>query len=132
MTKKRGNKKQKVDDEDQHSSSCYYAMVDGNRIPTDLPCEGESIVKGDSKEYSIAAASILAKVTRDRLMHSYDKLYPDYQLVKHKGYLTKDHMIVVGKFGASPIHRRTFAPLKHMIFDDDGKVIGAKEKPKKR
>ena len=127
------SKKQKLNSEDLRSSLHYYALVDGNRVPADLPCEGEFIIKGDSKEYSIAAASILAKVTRDRLMHSYDKMYPDYQLAKHKGYPTKDHMAAVGKFGASPIHRRTFAPLKHMLFDDDGKIIGAKKKePKKK
>ena len=133
-SKKLGSsKKQKIESEDHRSSLHYYALVDGNRLPQDLPCEGEFIIKGDSKEYSIAAASILAKVTRDRLMHSYDKLYPDYQLAKHKGYPTKDHMAAVGKFGASPIHRRTFAPLKHMLFDDDGKIIGTKKKePKKK
>jgi ribonuclease HII len=101
----------------------YYALVDGNRLPKDLPCEGEAIVKGDSKEYSIAAASILAKVSRDRLMHAYHELYPDYNLSQHKGYPTKDHMTAVFKFGACPIHRRTFAPLKHMEFDEDGRVM---------
>jgi len=135
-TKKHGSKKQKIGGsvEGPQLSPHYHALVDGNRIPVDLPCEAESIVKGDSKEYSIAAASILAKVTRDRLMHAYDKLYPDYQLAKHKGYPTKDHMAACAEFGATPIHRRTFAPLKHMLFDDDGKVIGMKEKetPKTR
>jgi ribonuclease HII len=101
----------------------YYALVDGNRLPKDLPCEGESIVKGDSKEYSIAAASILAKVSRDRLMHAYHELYPDYNLSQHKGYPTKDHMAAVFKFGACPIHRRTFAPLKNMKFDESGRVM---------
>ena len=125
---KKKNAGEEASGQDHHSSSQYYALVDGNRVPLDLPCEGESIVKGDSKEYSIAAASILAKVTRDRLMHSYDELYPDYQLAKHKGYPTKDHMAAVSKFGASPIHRRTFAPLKHMLFDDNGKVIGVVDK----
>ena len=80
-------------------------------------------MKGNSKEYSIAAASILAKVSRDRLMHQYDKLYPAYNLGKHKGYATKEHMAAVFEHGASPIHRRTFAPLKHMEFDESGRVI---------
>lgn len=130
--KKPGNKKQKLgDDEEQSSSSpLYYALVDGNRVPVDLPCEGEAIVKGDSKEYSIAAASILAKVTRDRLMHAYHEIYPGFNLAQHKGYPTKDHMAAVAELGASPIHRRTFAPLKHWIFDSTGKVIGEKEKGK--
>lgn len=104
-------------------SSAYYALVDGNRVPVDLPCRGEAIVKGDSKEFSIAAASILAKVTRDRLMHAYDRDFPEYNLAKHKGYPTKAHMAAVFEFGASPIHRRTFAPLKHMTFDEHGGIV---------
>ena len=62
------------------ASDSYYALVDGNRVPKDLPCGGEAMVKGDLREYSIAAASILAKVTRDRLMHAYDEMYPGYNL----------------------------------------------------
>jgi ribonuclease HII len=88
-----------------------------------MPCPAESVVKGDSKEFSIAAASILAKVTRDRLMHGYDRLYPKYNLGQHKGYPTAAHQNAVRDHGASPIHRRTFAPLKHMEFDEEGAVI---------
>jgi ribonuclease HII len=105
------------------NSSPYYALIDGNKVPKDMPCPAESIVKGDGKEFCIAAASVLAKVTRDRLMHSYDKLYPDYNLKQHKGYPTKAHMQAVFKHGASPIHRRTFAPLKHMEFDENGRIL---------
>jgi len=101
----------------------YYALIDGNRTPTKMICPSEFMIKGDSREYSIGAASILAKVTRDRLMHEYDELYPAYDLKQHKGYPTKSHMAKVFVFGASPIHRRTFAPLKHMSFDMDGKII---------
>lgn len=102
----------------------YYALIDGNKVPNEMPCPAESLVKGDGREYSIGAASILAKVTRDRLMHEYDKKYPEYNLGQHKGYGTAAHMSAVKKFGASPIHRRTFAPLKHMEIDEDGKIIG--------
>ncbi|CAB9500631.1 Ribonuclease HII [Seminavis robusta] len=116
-----------TDSSEEHCNSAatapYYALIDGNRVPKDLVCECEPIVKGDSKEYAIAAASILAKVSRDRLMHGYDKLYPAYNLAQHKGYPTKNHMAAVHKFGASPIHRRSFAPLKHMQFNEKGEVI---------
>lgn len=101
----------------------YHALVDGNRVPKEMPCEAEAMVKGDSKEYAIGAASIIAKVSRDRLMHEYDKLYPEYDLKQHKGYPTAAHMTKVYQLGASKIHRRTFAPLKHMTFDKDGKII---------
>jgi len=108
----------------QRKTDKYYALIDGNRLPKDMPCDdAETIVKGDSKEYCIAAASILAKVTRDRLMRGYDKLYPAFELWKHKGYPTAAHMALVRKHGASPIHRRTFAPLKHMSFDEDGRIL---------
>jgi len=100
------------------------ALIDGNQIPkTNMPCDAECIVKGDSKEYLIAAASILAKVTRDRLMRGYDVMYPVYKLGQHKGYPTAAHMALVKQYGASPIHRRTFAPLKHMVFDEQGRVV---------
>lgn len=100
-----------------------YALVDGNRLPKDMPCQGESIVKGDSREYVIAAASILAKVTRDRLMNAYDLLYPIYNLKQNKGYPTQDHMALVRQHGAAPIYRRTFKPLKEMQFDEEGKIL---------
>ena len=105
------------------ANESYYALIDGNKIPKDISCPSESLVKGDGREYSIGAASIIAKVTRDRLMHEYDKLYPKYNLSQHKGYPTAAHMDAVKEFGASPIHRRTFAPLKHMTFDEEGNVI---------
>ena len=115
---------------DNFPAENYFALVDGNRVPTDMPCESKSIVKGDSKEYAIAAASILAKVTRDRLMRDYDKLYPHFGLQQHKGYPTAAHMQAVKIHGASPIHRRTFRPLKDMTFDKDGKVLDLKKKEK--
>jgi ribonuclease HII len=84
-----------------------FALIDGNcsrgfEIPT------ETVVKGDSKSYSIAAASILAKVTRDRGCALLDSMYPEYEIAKHKGYPTKVHMDAVRKYGPSPIHRKSF------------------------
>ena len=97
------------------TDSAYYALIDGNRIPERMPCPAQAVVKGDGREYCIAAASIIAKVTRDRLMHAYDELYPAYGLAIHKGYPTAVHLRALIEHGGAPIHRRTFAPLKHML-----------------
>lgn len=70
------------------------------------------LIKGDQKSISIAAASILAKVTRDRIMKEYDEIYPEYGFGKHKGYGTKQHMEAIEKYGITPIHRRSFAPVR--------------------
>ena len=83
------------------------ALIDGN-CNRGFPLPAFPIVKGDSKSMSIAAASILAKVTRDRGCEILDKQYPQYGIAKHKGYPTKDHMDCVRKYGPSPIHRKTF------------------------
>jgi ribonuclease HII len=87
--------------------TCDYVLVDGNRMPP-MPVQGETIVKGDAKSPSIAAASILAKVSRDRVMLEYAKQYPEYQFEKHKGYGTKVHVEALLEHGPSPIHRKTF------------------------
>ena len=87
------------------------ALIDGNKLP-DLPCAAQAIVKGDSRSLSIAAASIVAKVTRDRLMVEAESRYPGYGLAGHKGYPTKAHMEAVTRLGASPIHRRSFKPVR--------------------
>lgn len=84
-----------------------YALVDGNRMPL-LPVQGETIVKGDALSASIAAASILAKVSRDRLMRELDLIYPEYQFAKHKGYGTALHVELLKKYGPCPIHRKSF------------------------
>ena len=91
-----------------------YCLVDGNmKIATKCPLK--CIVGGDSKSLSIAAASIVAKVTRDRIMIEYDKLYPQYGFAKHKGYGTKEHMAAINNHGASPIHRNSFRPIKDLL-----------------
>ena len=84
-----------------------YLLVDGLYLPQiDIP--GEAIPKGDSRSYSIAAASIIAKTTRDKLMIELDRTYPNYGFLKHKGYPTSQHRQAIAKFGASDVHRHTF------------------------
>ena len=108
----------------QEKNNAYYALVDGNRMPLHMPCPAETMTKGDGREYSIAAASIVAKVLRDNLMRQYHDLYPTYNLQQHKGYPTAAHMAMVRENGAiTPIHRRSFQPLKSMLFDEAGKVL---------
>ncbi|MDO4831407.1 MAG: ribonuclease HII [Clostridia bacterium] len=84
-----------------------YAMIDGNRLPN-LDIDSEFIIKGDAKSMSIAAASILAKVSRDRLLYEYAKEYPQYHFDKHKGYGTKAHVEALKKYGPCPYHRLSF------------------------
>lgn len=90
-----------------------FALIDGNRIPRGIKIPCETIVKGDSKSMSVAAASVLAKVTRDRLMLEYDKKYPEYNFKKHKGYGTKEHTELIKQCGPCEIHRLSF--LKNIL-----------------
>ena len=98
------------------------ALIDGNKKPAlTVPCE--TIVKGDSRSLSIAAASIIAKVKRDRLMQTAQKRFPDYEFDRHKGYPTQTHRDIVMAVGPCPIHRHSYAPvraasLKHKLFVD--------------
>ena len=89
-------------------------LVDGNQLPK-WNFNSEAIVKGDSKILQISAASILAKVYRDRLMLEYDKKYPKYCFSKHKGYPTKLHIEKINEFGVLDIHRKSFKPIKYII-----------------
>lgn len=84
-----------------------YAIIDGNRAPN-LEIPTETVVKGDGKVMSVAAASIIAKVSRDRFMLKMAEQYPEYQFEKHKGYGTRLHYEMIEKYGVSPIHRRSF------------------------
>ncbi len=90
------------------------ALIDGNRAKN-IPIQYETIVKGDSKSQSVAAASILAKVTRDRYITELAKKYPQYAFEKHKGYGTKEHLELIAKFGPCPIHRKTFKGVKEYV-----------------
>ena len=96
------------------SISPEYVAVDGNRMPP-WSYNGETVVKGDDKVAEISAASILAKVCRDVEMVAFDEQYPGYGFAGHKGYGTKQHMQAIEQLGPSPIHRRTFEPVKSML-----------------
>lgn len=90
------------------------ALIDGNRLP-DLACDARAIVGGDALEPCISAASILAKVTRDREMLALHRRFPGYGLDRHKGYPTRQHLEALERLGPSPIHRRSFRPVARLI-----------------
>ena len=91
-----------------------FALVDGNDPPA-LPCRCETLVSGDAKSLSIAAASIIAKVTRDRMMAALHDEHPGYGWLSNKGYGTPEHLIALRERGATPHHRRSFAPVRNVI-----------------
>ena len=91
-----------------------HALIDGNRCP-ELSCPARAIVKGDSKVAAISAASILAKVTRDREMQLLDIKYPGYGLAQHKGYPSKAHIAALELLGVTPVHRRSYAPVRKVL-----------------
>ena len=95
-------------------------LVDGNRVPAGLQIPAQPVVKGDATSASIGAASILAKVSRDRYMLELDKQYPQYQLAKHKGYPTKLHYELIAQYGIQPFYRRSFLK-KQGYWPENGK-----------
>ena len=96
------------------SVSPDIALIDGNKCP-DLACRVEAIVKGDSRVAAISAASILAKVERDRQMRELHEQYPEYEFDRHKGYPTKIHMELLNRHGPCPLHRKSFGPVRKLI-----------------
>jgi len=88
------------------------ALIDGNHLPKNLCCDGRAIVDGDALQPAISAASILAKVARDRYMIELDQRYPDYGFARHKGYSTPEHLAALQRFGPCPEHRRSFEPVR--------------------
>ncbi len=96
--------------------SPHLALIDGNRCPI-LPCETKAIIKGDQLEPAISAASIIAKVTRDREMKQLDKQFPQYGFAQHKGYATELHITTLDKHGPCTIHRRSFEPVARLLVE---------------
>jgi ribonuclease HII len=92
--------------------SATLALVDGNRLPPDLPCPAQALVKGDAREPAIMAASILAKVARDQLMRELEAIHPGYGFALHKGYPTPEHLEALRRLGPCAQHRRSFAPVR--------------------
>jgi ribonuclease HII len=92
-----------------------HALIDGNMIPRNLGCGAQAIVKGDARSLSIAAASIVAKVTRDRIMVDLAQQYPGYGWERNAGYPTKTHLQALLDFGVTPVHRRSFGPVHNIL-----------------
>lgn len=91
-----------------------YALIDGNRCPV-LPCAAEPVVKGDARVAEISAASILAKVERDRQMQQLHQRFPEYGFARHKGYPTPEHLAALARLGPLPEHRRSFRPVREQL-----------------
>lgn len=89
--------------------------IDGNRVPPDLGCEAEAVIKGDSKIIQISAASVLAKTARDAEMYALAERYPQYGFERHKGYGTAEHLAALQRHGALPEHRRSFVPVREIL-----------------
>lgn len=95
-----------------------YVLIDGNRAPKALQISHETVVKGDAKSASIAAASIVAKITRDAIMAELDAQFPGYDWVKNAGYPTADHLAALHRLGVTPHHRRSFKPVHNMLYQE--------------
>jgi ribonuclease HII len=100
-----------------------HALVDGRPVKT-MRVPQTAIVKGDARSYSIAAASVLAKVTRDRLLLEFDRQFPEYGFAGHKGYGTARHLAAIAAHGPCPIHRKSFAPLKQIVHPQISQIFG--------
>lgn len=145
-SKKKGKSVKKTKGEDESSEnantpsadwkSSFIALIDGNRLPTVFPLANlKPVIQGDRKVYSIAAASIIAKVTRDRIMIEYDKQFPIYNFAQHKGYPTFEHRSIVAQYGPCEIHRRSYGPVKAALLarekKEDSEAVTLVEKKKK-
>lgn len=120
------NSEQKLTDEE------IYLLIDGNQKILNCSYQQEAVIGGDGTVKSIAAASIVAKVMRDRMMEKYDREYPGYGFAKHKGYGTKVHLDALRRLGPSPIHRMSFRPVQLSLPENVNRRFANVLKPKKR
>jgi len=95
-----------------------FALIDGNQLPKDLCCDARALVGGDGKSLSIAAASIVAKVSRDRLMVDLAQQHPGYGWERNAGYPTSEHKRALQNLGVTPHHRRSFAPVRNILWQE--------------
>lgn len=93
-----------------------YLLIDGCDI-IEWPCPQESVIHGDARSYSIAAASVIAKVYRDRLLVELDSIYPGYGLARHKGYCSREHLAALDRLGPTPLHRKNWSPVAQTMLD---------------
>ncbi|MBF0308421.1 MAG: ribonuclease HII [Magnetococcales bacterium] len=105
-----------------------WVLVDGRDLPPGLPCPGQAVVKGDALSLSVAAASVLAKVWRDRIMDQLAERFPGYGWERNRGYPTADHLAALKRLGATPQHRRSYAPVKALLdFSDSASHLFSSE-----
>lgn len=125
-----GNLRRGIAEENGHEGhkNTFFLLVDGNMAIPNCSYEQEAIISGDASVRSIAAASIVAKVTRDRMMLAYDREFPAYGFAKHKGYGTKEHMEALRRFGPSPIHRMSFRPVFYSIPENVNRNLLSRKK----
>ncbi|MCI6939070.1 MAG: ribonuclease HII [Succinatimonas hippei] len=103
--------------------NCHLMLVDGNKTPKDLPIKMEAVVKGDARVAEIAAASILAKVERDRQMYELDRKYPEYEFAKHKGYPTARHLELLKTLPILDFYRKSYGPIKKILMNSSDHTV---------
>ena len=103
--------------------NCHLMLVDGNKTPKDLPIKMEAVVKGDARVAEIAAASILAKVERDRQMYELDRKYPEYEFAKHKGYPTARHLELLKTLPILDFYRKSYGPIKKILMSSSDHTV---------
>jgi ribonuclease HII len=101
-----------------------YLLIDGVDM-IDWPCPQQSVIQGDGTSFSIAAASVLAKVHRDRMLVELDAQYPGYGLASHKGYCSQEHLAALARLGPTPLHRKSFSPVAQQLLDFSGSLDAA-------